>query len=176
MLQALENLAQTLKNALMDLGLPLTVRTAIEQWEGSVTPQVEVIISVGRDPNTEAGPVADIYLYPGREHTCGVEVEVTLPAHTVSHLQPAELWSRAKEIAGVDVGISGIQRYFRGESGQTVHIQLESHFIIDYWFEVEVPDEGEASDEEWDDFAAEVSAIAQGVAGLLALADEVGGR
>lgn len=174
--ESLEYLAQTLRGALAEMGLPLTVRTAIEHWEGAIAPQVEIIISVGRDPHSEAGPVADLYLYADRGETCGIEVEVTLPAHTVSHLQPAELWSRAKAIAGVDVGISGIQRYFRGERGQTVHIQLESHYIIDYGYEVEVPEAGQASDEEWESFAAEVAAVAHGVAGLLALAGDVGGR
>lgn len=172
MLQALENLAQTLKDAVDDTGYPAAIRTVTEYWEGAVTPHVEVILSIGRDQQNEAGPVADVYIYPVRDQVCEIEVEVTLPAHTVAHLQPAQLWSRAKEIAGVEVGISGIQRYFRGESGKTVHIHLESHFIIDYWLEMEVPVEGEATDEDWENFDAALASLAQGIAGLLALAEE----
>lgn len=172
MFQALENLVQTLKDAVDDTGYPAAVRTVTEFWEGSTTPHVEVILSVGRDQQDESGPVADVYIYPVRDQLCELEVEVTLPAHTVAHLQPAELWSRAKEIAGVEVGISGIQRYFRGESGKTVHIHLESHYIIDYWMEVEVPAEGEATDEDWENFDAFAASVARGIAGLLGLARE----
>lgn len=172
MFQALEDLVQTAKDALNDLGLPATVRTVSEQWEGTVAPHLEVIISAGRDQQSQTGPVADLYVYATRGNACEVEIEVTLPAHMVAHLEPAQLWARAKAIAGADVGISGIQRYFRGETGKTIHVNIESHFIIDYWFELEVPEEGESSDEEWESFDSEVAAIAQGVVGLLGLAEE----
>lgn len=169
----LENLVQSLRGALTHLGCRPVVRTVYEQWEGTASPHVEVIISVGRDSAVQAAPVADVYLYPVRGQVCEIEVEVTLPAHTVQ-MQAAQLWAKAKEISGVEVGISGIQRYFRGEQGKTVHIHLESHFIIDYWFELEVPEDGEASDEDWESFDAEVAALAQGLVGLLSLGEVSG--
>ncbi len=172
MFQPLEDMVQSLKDALGDLGFPAAVRTVSEHWEGAAAPHLEVILSAGRDQQNQSGPVADLYVYPTRGHTCEVEIEVTLPAHMVSHLEPAQLWARAKAIAGADVGISGVQRYFRGESGKTIHVNIESHFIIDYWFELEVPEEGEASDEEWESFDGEIVAVAQGVVGLLGLAEE----
>lgn len=171
MFQPLENLVQALKEAMADQGYSPAVRTVTEQWEGSAAPHVEVVISVGRETQSQVGPVADVYVYPVRGQVCEVEVEVTLPAHTVQ-MQAAQLWAKAKDIAGVEVGISGIQRYFRGESGKTVHIHLESHFIIDYWLELEVPEEGEASDEEWEAFDTEVAAVGQGLIGLLNLGEE----
>lgn len=173
MFQALENLVHALKDAIGDLGWSAAVRTLTEHWEGAVSPSIEVVLSIGREQQAQVGAVADLYVYPVRPQACEVEVEVTLPAHTIT-MEPGQLWSRAKEIAGAEVGISGIQRYFRGEAGKTLHIHLESHFIIDYWFEVEVPKEGEASDEEWEQFDGEVAAIAQGVVGLLELVEGAG--
>lgn len=171
---ALEDLVQSLKEALNDLGFPPAVRTVTELWEGAATPHVEVIVSVGRDQQSQTGPVADLYIYPVQPQTCEVEVEVTLPAHLVAHLPPAELYARAKDLAGTEVGISGIQRYFRGESGKTIHVHMESHFIIDYWFQIDVPTEGEATDADWEEFDDQVSAIARGVVGLLGLAEDQG--
>lgn len=168
MLQTVDGAVAALREALGRLGHRVSTGVVTEHWEGTYVPEVMAIVAVGL--GGQEGPAAEITVYALGDQVVELAIEVTLPAQLVT-VPPAELWERAKDIVGIEVGISGLQRYFRSQTARAVHISLDAKYVIDYWFEIEVP--GEDDDEEaWTAFEGAVMGVAGGIVGLLRLADE----
>lgn len=138
------------KERLSATGYEYEVSSTYEFIEGQVFPLVTGRIAIykhalrGNDEIDRLSPVADVSLTEvDTTGTVEIIIEVSLPINLVKH-DPPELLRSAGAILDQEPAINIHQRYSRTAQEDQVSIAIDSVYVLEWSWEMTVPDVGEA--------------------------------